>query len=406
MFKEKLVIDIMKKNYSKIQCLVGDTLELDIDILVNGEPFNIESFNVLIEQGLENGNFNIQNDKITKNKNNLICSLSNRFTSIKGKHFIDISIAKEGYKKTTFKLPFEVHEGAIPEDSLEQEVVISIIEELRVEIVKAQAIKDPLTSSINQATTIKNQLNTAITEGETISNTLPNTIKQAEDRNATLAQTINTANSTNTTLGNTNNTAKQTNTTLSNTVNTANNLNNQLQDVINQANIGNLVTKDEFTPVKNKAEELNSIKENGGSFAGYSFSEWSINPLGTSGKSLGSSTNPFKDAYVRGSVLEDWGYCKLTNGLILCWGTDELSNSSGNGIVEFQAWFKTAYPNRCLKIVLSLYNNTYDMGKFTELCLLDELGMNESPREGFKWKARVKSDHAYTLKVNWFAIGF
>ena len=406
MFKEKLVIDIMKRNYSKIQCLIGDTLELDIDILANGEPFNIESFNVLIEQGLENGNFNIQNDKITKNKNNLICSLSNRFTSIKGKHFIDISIVKEGYKKTTFKLPFEVHEGAIPEDSLEQEVVISIIEELKAEIVKAQAIKDPLTSSINQATAIKNQLNSDVTEGTTISNTLSNTIKQAETQNTTLTQTINTAKSTNTTLGNTNNTAKQTNTTLNSTISTANTAKTQLQNVINQANVGNLVTKDEFTPVKNKTEALNSIKENGGTFAGYSFSEWSINPMGDSRKSLGSSTYPFKDAYVRGSVFEDWGYCKLTNGLILCWGTDEVSNSSGNGIVEFTGWFKTAFPNQCLKITLSLYNNTYDTGKFTELCLLDELGMNELPNEAFKWQARVKSDYAYTLKVNWLAIGF
>lgn len=406
MFKEKLVIDIMKKNYSKIQCLVGDTLELDIDILVNGEPFNIESFNVMIEQGLENGNFNIQSDGITKKKNNLICSLSNRFTSIKGKHFIDISIAKEGYKKTTFKLPFEVHEGAIPEDSLEQEVVISIIEELKVEISKAQALKEPLNSSINQAAAIKNQLNTMVTDGKTLSNTLPNLINQAGDRNTTLNQTINTANSTNTTLRNTNNTANQTNTTLNNTVNTANNTKNQLQNIINQANIGNLVTKEEFSPIKNKTEQLDSIKQNGGVFAGYRFSEWSFSPATTSGKSLGDGTYPFKDVFVNGSVLEDWGYCKLTNGLILCWGTDEVSRDSGDEIVEFSGWFKTAYPNRCLKIVLSLYNNTYDMGKFTELCLLDELGANERPTEGFKWKARVKSAHAYTLKVNWLAIGF
>ena len=406
MFKEKLVIDIMKRNYSKIQCLIGDTLELDIDILVNGEPFNIESFNVLIEQGLENGNFNIQSDGITKNKNNLICSLSNKFTSIKGDHFIDISIIKSEYKKTTFKIPFEVHEGAIPENSSEQEITISILEELKAEVLKAQELKEPLIFSINQATTIKNQLNTAITEGETISNTLPNTIKQAEQRNATLTQTISTANNANTTLGNTNNSAKQTNTTLSNTVNTANNLNNQLQDVINQANIGNLVTKEEFAPIKNKTEQLDSIKENGGTFAGYRFSEWSLSPLTASGKSLGSGTYPFKDVSVNGSVFEDWGYCKLTNGLILCWGTDVLEGNNGDGLVEFTAWFKTTYPNQCLKIVLSLCNNTYDMGKFTELCVLDELGMNERPREGFKWKARVKSGYAYTLKVNWLAIGF
>lgn len=406
MFKEKLVIDIMKRNYSKIQCLVGDTLELDIDILVNGEPFNIESFNVLIEQGLENGNFNIQSDGITKKENNLICSLSNKFTSIKGNHFIDISISKSEKQKTTFKIPFEVHEGAIPENSSEQEITISILEELKTEVLKAQQIKDPLVSSINQATTIKNQLNTIVNEGKTIANTLPNTINQAEQRNTTLTQTINTANSTNTTLTNTNNTAKQTNTTLGNTVNTANDLNNQLQDVINQANIGNLVTKEEFAPIKNKTEQLDSIKENGGTFAGYRFSEWSLSPLTASGKSLGNGTYPFKDVFVNGSVFEDWGYCKLTNGLILCWGTDLLGSSSGDGVVEFDAWFKTAYPNQCLKIVLSLYNNTYDMGKFTELCVLDELGANERPTEGFKWKARVKSDYAYTLKVNWLAIGF
>lgn len=406
MFKEKLVIDIMKRNYSKIQCLIGDTLELDIDILVNGEPFNIESFNVLIEQGLENGNFNIQSDGITKNKNNLICFLSNKFTGIKGDHFIDISIIKSEYKKTTFKIPFEVHEGAIPENSSEQEITISILEELKAEVLKAQELKEPLISSINQATTIKNQLNTAITEGETISNTLPNTIKQAEQRNATLTQTISTANNANTTLGNTNNSAKQTNTTLSNTVNTANNLNNQLQDVINQANIGNLVTKEEFSPIKNKTEQLDSIKENGGTFAGYRFSEQSLSPLTASGKSLGSETYPFKDVFVNGSALEDWGYCKLTNGLMLCWGTDSKGGDPYNGVVQFDAWFKTAFPNRCLKIVLSLYNNTYDMGKFTGLCLLDELGANERPREGFKWKAQVNSQGAYTIKVNWIAIGF
>lgn len=406
MFKEKLIIDVMKRNYSKIQCLIGDTLELDIDILVNGEPFNIESFNVLIEQGLENGNFNIQSDGITKNKNNLICSLSNKFTGIKGDHFIDISIIKSEYKKTTFKIPFEVHEGAIPENSSEQEITISILEELKAEVLKAQELKEPLISSINQATTIKNQLNTAITEGETISNTLPNTIKQAEQRNATLTQTISTANNANTTLGNTNNSAKQTNTTLSNTVNTANNLNNQLQDVINQANIGNLVTKEEFSPIKNKTEQLDSIKENGGTFAGYRFSEQSLFPLTASGKSLGSETYPFKDVFVNGSALEDWGYCKLTNGLMLCWGTDSKGGDPYNGVVQFDAWFKTAFPNRCLKIVLSLYNNTYDMGKFTGLCLLDELGANERPREGFKWKAQVNSQGAYTIKVNWIAIGF
>ena len=405
MFKEKLVIDIMKRNYSKIQCLIGDTLELDIDILVNGEPFNIESFNVSIEQGLENGNFNIQSDGITKKKNSLICSLSNKFTSIKGDHFIDISIIKSEYKKTTFKIPFEVHEGAIPENSSEQEITISILEELKAEVAKAQEITEPLISSINQAATVKNQLNSAITEGRTISDALPDTIKQAETQNTTLTQTINTAKSTNTTLGNTNNTAKQTNTTLTSTINTANTTKTQLQDVINQANVGNLVTKDEFTPVKNKTEALNSIKENGGAFAGYSFSEWSINPLGDRGKSLGSSAHPFKDAYVRGSAFEDWGYCKLTNGLILCWGTDKRDGNS-NEEVEFDAWFKTAFPNQCLKIVLSLENNTYDMGKFTGLCLLDQLGANQRPQEGFKWRAIVRSDHAYKLKVNWFAIGF
>ena len=345
MFKEKLVIDIMKRNYSKIQCLIGDTLELDIDILANGVPFDIESFDILIEQGLENGKFNIQSDGITKNKNNLVCFLSNKFTSIKGKHSIDISIIKSKYKKTTFKIPFEVYEGAIEESSTEQEIFVSILGELREEIVKSQNAKTELSTKIQEAKNSNTNLNNIVNSANETKTELSSKIEESKNSNTSLSEVINTAN--------------ETKTELSSKAEEAKNVNNTLNQNIQNGNI---------EQIKKDLQGWIDFKGKGGEIGGsitlkdssYLYSSTIANPTGELGigaqdkkiwfgmlggtsevafrpqfvdkgmYNIGYPNYEFKDLYLIGHSRNTTGFSKLTNGLILQWGKLDKSHIDGN----------------------------------------------------------------------------
>lgn len=397
MFKEKLVIDIMKRNYSKIQCLVGDTLELDIDILSNGEPFNIESFNTVIEQGLENGKFNIQSDGITKDKNNIICSLSNKFTSSKGKHAIDISIFKNEYKKTTFKIPFEVYEGAISENSEEQEIFISVLDEIKSEVIKAQEIKNELTSKINQSETSKSSLtqviNTAgnrqisltskIQEADNESQKLNNAINTADLKKNELNSKINEANNIKYNLDETVNTASSTRSDLNHKIEEAEGINNTLVQNIQSGNIYQM---------KNDIDSWNNFKRSGGEIGdsiyckGKLYSSQFVRNLNTytiendytigigleaineslkfgvgkyggifsfcppsnNSTNLGSEVYKFKDLWLANYDRNTNGYSKLPNGLIIQWG--KVDKNASDIIVNFPI----AFPNRLLYVSSSL----------------------------------------------------
>ena len=103
---------------------------------------------LIIGYGLKPGVVNVLIDYILKTNNNKLTrnlaeTIAGQWQRLKIETVDEAMRVAEKehkkYKKTTFKIPFEVHEGAIPEDSLEHEVVISILEELKVEISKAQA---------------------------------------------------------------------------------------------------------------------------------------------------------------------------------------------------------------------------------------------------------------------------
>ena len=373
MFKEKLVIDIMKRNYSKIQCLIGDTLELDIDILANGVPFDIESFDILIEQGLENGKFNIQSDGITKNKNNLVCFLSNKFTSIKGKHSIDISIIKSKYKKTTFKIPFEVYEGAIEESSTEQEIFVSILGELREEIVKSQNAKTELSTKIQEAKNSNTNLNNIVNSANETKTELSSKIEESKNSNTSLSGVINTANETKTELSSKIEESKNSNTSLSEVINTANETKTELSSKAEEAkNVNNTLNQNiqngNIEQIKKDLQGWIDFKGKGGEIGGsitlkdssYLYSSTIANPTGELGigaqdkkiwfgmlggtsevafrpqfvdkgmYNIGYPNYEFKDLYLIGHSRNTTGFSKLTNGLILQWGKLDKSHIDGN----------------------------------------------------------------------------
>lgn len=427
MFKEKLVIDIMEDNYSKIKCLIGDTLELDIDVLANGEPFNIDSFNILIEQGLENGNFNIQSTGITKNKNNVICSLSNKFTSIKGKHSIDISLVKNEYKKTTFKIPFEVYEGAIPENSSEQEIVITILDELKKEIIKGTNLNNELKSKITEGNTLKNNLTSETNKGNTLKSELTtkinegNTLKNSLTSKTTEGNTLKNELSSKITQGNT---AKN---ELSSKIESAKTINNTLSQNIENGNIEQL---------KNHSSDWINFKTNGGYIQGSGgiqirdfglsrasgsiylrgksssdndgiyINNTNVNPEANLKVQLGAFEKRWSSVWAGTVTRSQKGFNTSFNGMLEQWGMILYDGSYPEGDFEIQERFPTAFPNSLLNVQITLMVNKYDTDKFTNVCVMDELGENSKPNESFKIYAKFKSDGPWTFKLFWRAIGF
>lgn len=427
MFKEKLIIDLMKRNYSKIQCLIGDTLELDIDVLVNDTPFDIESFDILIEQGLDNGKFNIQNAEIIKNKNNFVCSLSNKFTSIKGKHFIDVSIVKNGYKKTTFKIPFEVYEGAISEDSEEQEIYISVLEEIKNEILKGNNLNNELKSKITEGNTLKNNLTSKINEGNILKNELSTKINEGNDLKNNLTSKITDGNTLKNELSSKITESNISKNELSSKIEGAKTINNTLSQNIENGNI---------EQIKNNSDDWINFKKNGGNIQGSGgiqikgvgisrtdgsiylrgrnsgnndgiyVNNTNVNPEKNLIIDLGSSSNKWKSVAAGGNNKNQKGFNASLNGMLEQWGMILFDGSSPEGEINIEERFPTAFPNSLLNIQLTLMVNKYDTGKFTNLCVIDDLGENSRPNESFKIYAKFKSDGAWTFKLFWRAIGY
>ncbi len=440
MFKEKLVIDIMKRNYSKIQCLIGDTLELDIDVLANGEPFNIESFNVLIEQGLDNGNFNIQNTEITKNKNNFVCSLSNKFTNIKGKHFIDISLTKDNHKKTTFKIAFEVYEGAISENSQEQEIFISILGEIREEILKAKETKTELSSKIEEGDKTTSNLSSVINGANETKNELTIKMQEAQNSNQNLNTLLNTANSTKEELSSKIKESKATSSNLSGVINTANATKIELTSKVEEAkNINNNLIQNiqegNIEQIKSNADDWIDFKQNGGAIGGESgidinayelrrrtgkifirsesktasdgvyFAKDTLSAENDLAIQLGTPQRKWSSVWAGTSIKSEKGINTSLNGMLEQWGMILFEGQAGESYFQIEERFPTAFPSSLLNIQLTLMTNKYDVGKFTNVCVIDELGENQRPNESFKIHANYKSDGPWTFKLFWRAIG-
>lgn len=401
MFNEKLVIDLMKRNYSKIQCVVGDTLTLDIELLENGKPFNIEGFSVFIEQGLSNDKFNIQNTNMIKNRNKITCNLSDKFTNVAGNHFLDISIAKGDEKKTTFKIPFEVYEGAIKEDSVEHEIYISVLEEIKDTLIKVDEVKQSIESDVINAERIKNELETNINTGTNLNSDLKKQITSGNTLSSDLNSKISTGNDLKTKLDSSNNAASTINTNLKDTIKKANTANDNLQDTLDKVESGDLVTQAQLNEVKKKVNVIGT-SGNAATFNDYKFSSSAITKGGNTSATLGTKSEPFNDAFIGSSVNEEWGYTTLPNGLIMCWGSDYIESTAA-GFTAKTAYFKTAFKNKALSINLSLLCDFANKDAYDSLSVV----ANDDPlRETFIFRLNAKKSSWSSCRVYWTAIGY
>lgn len=414
MFKEKLVIDIMKRNYSKIQCVAGDTLTLEVEFFNNSEPLTLSGYAITIEQGMDNNKFNIQTNNITTNKNILTCELSEAFTSKSGKHFIDISLFKGSERKTTFKIPFEVYSGAIEDSYEENEIVITILDELRDTILEATNVSKEVSQIVENSSNIKNELNqlnssingslgelkTSINTANTTRNQLDSKVSEANSIKSELQSATNQSGPIKDSLNQVIAEAKSTNTRLDSTVREAETLDESLQDIINKANLGSLVTQDQFTPVKNKTDNI------GGSgttptFSNYKFTSSAITKGSNSNASLGTDSERFTNVYAGSSANDEWGYTTLPNGLTVCWAKDYVETSSA-GFMAKTAYFKNAFKNKVLNISLSLLCDFAGKENYDFLSVCDGKVTNEN----FIFRLNAKNSGWNQCWVYWFAIGF
>ena len=414
MFKEKLVIDIMKRNYSKIQCVVGDTLTLEIEFFNNSEPLTLNGYAITIEQGMDNNKFNIQTNNIATNKNILTCELSEAFTSKSGKHFIDISLFKGSERKTTFKIPFEVYNGAIEDSYEENEIVITILDELRETILEAANVSEDISQIVSNSSNIKNELNqlnnsinsslgelkTSINTANATKNQLDSKTNEANNIKSDIQSAINQSGPIKDSLNQVIAEAKSTNARLDSTVRDAATLDESLQNIIDEANLGNLVTQEQLTPVKNKTDNI------GGSgtaptFSNYKFTSSAITKGSNSNASLGTDSERFTNVYIGSNINDEWGYTTLPNGLTVCWAKDYVETSAA-GFMAKTAYFKNAFKTKVLNISLSLLCDFSSKENYDFLSVCDGKVTNES----FVFRLNAKTSNWNQCYVYWFAIGF
>lgn len=414
MFKEKLVIDIMKRNYSKIQCVSGDTLTLEIEFFNNSEPLTLNGYAIMIEQGMDNNKFNVQTNNIETNKNILTCELLEAFTSKSGKHFIDISLSKGGERKTTFKIPFEVYSGAIEDSYEENEIVITILDELRETILEATNVSGDISQIVSNSSNIKNELNqlnnsinsslgelkTSINTANTTKNQLDSKANEANNIKSDIQSAINQSGPIKDSLNQVIAEAKSTNTRLDSTVREATILDESLQDIIDRVNIGNLVTQEQFAPVKNKADNIGGSSTDP-TFNNYKFTSSAITKGSNSNASLGTNSERFTNVYIGSNINNEWGYTTLTNGLTVCWAKDYIETSAAGFTVK-TAYFKNAFKNKVLNISLSLLCDYNGKENYDSLSVCDGKVTNEN----FMLRVKAKTSSWNQCWVYWYAIGF
>lgn len=414
MFKEKLVIDIMKRNYSKIQCVSGDTLTLEIELFNNSEPLTLNGYAITIEQGMDNNKFNIQTNNIETNKNILTCELSEAFTSKSGKHFIDISLSKGSERKTTFKIPFEVYSGAIEDSYEENEIVITILDELRETILEATNVSGDISQIVSNSSNIKNELNqlnnsinsslgelkTSINTANTTKNQLDSKANEANNIKSDIQSAINQSGPIKDSLNQVIAEAKSTNTRLDSTVREASILDESLQDIIDRVNIGNLVTQEQFTPVKNKADNIGG-SSTAPTFNNYKFTSSAITKGSNSNASLGTDSERFTNVYIGSNINNEWGYTTLPNGLTVCWAKDYVETSAA-GFMTKTAYFKNAFKNKVLNISLSLLCDFNGKENYDSLSVC----YGKVTNENFIFRLNAKTSNWNQCWVYWYAIGF
>ena len=414
MFKEKLVIDIMKRNYSKIQCVVGDTLTLEIEFFNNSEPLTLNGYAITIEQGMDNNKFNIQTNNITTNKNILTCELSETFTSKSGKHFIDISLFKGSERKTTFKIPFEVYNGAIEDSYEENEIVITILDELRETILEAANVSEDISQIVSNSSNIKNELNqlnnsinsslgelkTSINTANATKNQLDSKTNEANNIKSDIQSAINQSGPIKDSLNQVIAEGKSTNARLDSTVRDAATLDESLQNIIDEVNLGNLVTQEQLTPIKNKVNNIGG-NSTAPTFNNYKFTSRAITKGSNSNASLGTDSERFTNVYIGSNINDEWGYTTLPNGLTVCWAKDYVETSAA-GFMAKTAYFKNAFKNKVLNISLSLLCDFNGKENYDLLSVCDGKVTNES----FIFRLNAKTSNWNQCWVYWFAIGF
>lgn len=414
MFKEKLVIDIMKRNYSKIQCVVGDTLTLEIEFFNNSEPLTLNGYAITIEQGMDNNKFNIQTNNIATNKNILTCELSEAFTSKSGKHFIDISLFKGSERKTTFKIPFEVYNGAIEDSYEENEIVITVLNELRETILEATNVSEDISQIVSNSSNIKNELNqlnnsinsslgelkTSINTANATKNQLDSKTNEANNIKSDIQSAINQSDPIKDSLNQVIAEAKSTNARLDSTVRDAATLDESLQNIIDEANLGNLVTQEQLTPIKNKVNNIGG-SSTAPTFNNYKFTSSAITKGSNSNASLGTDSERFTNVYIGSNINDEWGYTTLPNGLTVCWAKDYIETSAA-GFMAKTAYFKNAFKNKVLNISLSLLCDFNGKENYDLLSVCDGKVTNEN----FIFRLNAKTSNWNQCWVYWFAIGF
>ena len=414
MFKEKLVIDIMKRNYSKIQCVVGDTLTLEIEFFNNSEPLTLNGYAITIEQGMDNNKFNIQTNNIATNKNILTCELSEAFTSKSGKHFIDISLFKGSERKTTFKIPFEVYNGAIEDSYEENEIVITVLNELRETILEATNVSEDISQIVSNSSNIKNELNqlnnsinsslgelkTSINTANATKNQLDSKTNEANNIKSDIQSAINQSDPIKDSLNQVIAEAKSTNARLDSTVRDAATLDESLQNIIDEANLGNLVTQEQLTPIKNKVNNIGG-SSTAPTFNNYKFTSSAIKKGSNSNASLGTDSERFTNVYIGSNINDEWGYTTLPNGLTVCWAKDYIETSAA-GFMAKTAYFKNAFKNKVLNISLSLLCDFNSKENYDLLSVCDGKVTNEN----FIFRLNAKTSNWNQCWVYWFAIGF
>lgn len=414
MFKERLVIDIMKRNYAKIQCVLGDTLTLEIELLQNSKPFMLNGYTILIEQGMDNNKFNIQSNDITIDSNLLICELSEAFTSKSGKHFIDISLSKDNERKTTFKIPFEVYSGAIEDGYEENEIVITVLEELRQTISEASNVSKDISQVVTNSSNVKNELNqlnssinsslgelkTSINTANTTKNQLNSKVSEANSIKSEVQSAINQSDQAKNSLNQVISEAKSTNSRLDSTVRDASTLDENLQDIIDKADIGNLVTQEQLTPIKNKVDNIGGSSTSP-TFNNYKFNANSITKGSNSNAGLGTDSERFTNVYIGSNVNDEWGYTTLPNGFTMCWAKDYVETSAA-GFTTKTAYFKSAFKNKVLNITLSIISDSRAKENYDSLSVCDGTVNNES----FEFRLNAKTGNWNQCWVYWIAIGF
>lgn len=157
-------LDLKQRTYDIIEAQQNDDIIVEFEIFDNGIIVDLNEKAVLIKMSTPSKRYIIQSDNLTISENKILAKLNKNISKELGTGILNITILTlDSIQDSTFNIPIIIHECAISENSLVEDDVVTLLEDLDRKIAEATIIKTKIEQAIESGELSKFVTNSKLT---------------------------------------------------------------------------------------------------------------------------------------------------------------------------------------------------------------------------------------------------